>query len=48
MYWIQDHWSIESMHHVMDVVYQEDVSLGDSGESAKERLPNSQDSNKCH
>ena len=36
------------MHHVMDVVFQEDASFGDSGESAKEHLPNSQASDKCH
>lgn len=35
MGWIREHWSIESMHHVMDVVFEEDASLGDSGASAE-------------
>ncbi len=35
MYWIRGHWGIESMHYVMDVVFKEDASLGDSGESAE-------------
>ena len=34
MHWVQDHGSIESMHPVMDVVFQEEASLGDSGKSA--------------
>ena len=33
--WIREHWSIESMHYVMDVVFEEDASLGDSGSSAE-------------
>jgi predicted transposase YbfD/YdcC len=35
MHWIREHWSIEVMHHVMDVVFEEDASLGDSGASAE-------------
>jgi len=35
MKWIRDHWSIESMHYIMDVVFEEDASLGDTGESAE-------------
>ena len=35
MGWIRGHWGIESMHYVMDVVFAEDASLGDSGESAE-------------
>jgi predicted transposase YbfD/YdcC len=35
MHWIREHWSIESMHYVMDVVFEEDASLGDSGSSAE-------------
>lgn len=35
MYWIREHWGIESMHYVMDVVFEEDASLADSGESAE-------------
>lgn len=35
MGWIRDHWKIESMHHVMDVVFEEDASQGDSGYSAE-------------
>lgn len=35
MDWIRDHWSIESMHYVMDVVFEEDASPGDSGYSAE-------------
>jgi predicted transposase YbfD/YdcC len=35
MNWIRGHWGIESMHYVMDVVFEEDASLGDSGESAE-------------
>jgi predicted transposase YbfD/YdcC len=33
--WIREHWGIESMHYVMDVVFEEDASLGDSGSSAE-------------
>jgi hypothetical protein len=33
--WIRCHWGIESMHYVMDVVFEEDSPLGDSGESAE-------------
>ena len=33
--WIRDHWSIESMHHIMDVVFKEDASLSDIGYSAE-------------
>lgn len=32
MSWIRGHWGIESMHYVMDVVFAQDASLGDSGE----------------
>lgn len=35
MSWIRNHWSIESLHHVMDVVFEEDASQGDSGASAE-------------
>ncbi len=35
MNWIRGHWGIECMHYVMDVVFEEDASLGDSGESAE-------------
>ena len=35
MHWIREHWGIESMHYVMDVVFEEDASLADSGESAE-------------
>lgn len=35
IHWIRDHWSIESMHHVMDVVFEEDASLANSGASAE-------------
>ncbi len=35
MHWIRGHWGIESMHYVMDVLFEEDASLGDSGESAE-------------
>ncbi|MCX6994995.1 MAG: hypothetical protein NTY13_04145 [Chlamydiae bacterium] len=48
MHWVQDHGSIESMHPVMDVVFQQDASLGDSGKAAKEHAPNSQASDKYH
>lgn len=30
-----EHWGIESMHYVMDVVFEEDASLADRGESAE-------------
>ena len=34
--WIRGHWSIEnSLHHVMDVVFDEDASLCDTGHSAE-------------
>lgn len=33
--WIREHWEIESMHYVMDVVFEEDAVLGDSGASAE-------------
>ena len=33
--WIREHWAVESMHYVMDVVFEEDASLGDSGSSAE-------------
>lgn len=33
--WIRGHWGIESMHHVMDVVFDEDASLSDVGYSAE-------------
>jgi predicted transposase YbfD/YdcC len=35
MGWIRDHWGIESMHYLMDVVFEEDASQGDSGHSAE-------------
>lgn len=35
MRWIRGHWGIESMHYEMDVVFEEDALLGDSGESAE-------------
>ena len=35
IHWIREHWGIESMHYVMDVVFGEDASLGDSGSSAE-------------
>lgn len=35
MSWIRGHWGIESMHYVMDVVFEEDASLGDIGYSAE-------------
>lgn len=35
MDWIRGHWGIESMHYVMDVVFEEDASQGDSGYSAE-------------
>ena len=35
MEWIRGHWGIESMHYVMDVVFEEDASRGDSGYSAE-------------
>lgn len=31
MNWIRNHWGIESMYYVMDVVFEEDACLGDSG-----------------
>ena len=34
--WIRDHWSIENnLHHVLDVIFREDASLTDSGNSAE-------------
>lgn len=33
--WIREHWTIESMHHIMDVVFKEDASLSDIGYSAE-------------
>lgn len=33
--WIREHWAIECMHHIMDVVFREDASLGDIGYSAE-------------
>ena len=35
MSWIRGHWEIECMHYVMDVVFEEDACLGDSGEAAE-------------
>lgn len=35
MDWIRGHWGIESMHYVMDVVFEEDASQGDSRYSAE-------------
>ena len=33
--WIRGHWGIECMHHIMDVAFKEDGSLGDAGYSAE-------------
>ena len=33
--WIRGHWGIECMHHVMDVTFKEDESLGNIGHSAE-------------
>ena len=33
--WIRGHWEIESMHYVMDVVFEEDNSLANTGHTAE-------------
>ena len=34
--WIRDHWSIEnSLHYVVDVIFEEDASLMDAGHSSE-------------
>ncbi len=33
--WVRGHWGIESLHHVMDVVFKEDASLSDVKHSAE-------------
>jgi len=33
--WIRGHWKIESLHHVLDVVFREDAALAQAGYSAE-------------
>jgi len=33
--WIRGHWGIESLHHIVDVQFQEDASLADAGHAAE-------------
>jgi predicted transposase YbfD/YdcC len=33
--WIRGHWGIESLHHIADVVFEEDASLANTGHTAE-------------